>query len=470
MVFSSAIFLYWFLPFTFLIYHVISNNKCKNVILTLASLVFYAFGQLQYLPLLLFSVFCNYLFGILLSENTTCNKKRKCIIAIALFVNIALLCVFKYTDFFIVSLNSMLHTNIPITGITLPIGISFFTFQGISYVVDVYRNQKEGTKDFLKVLLYISFFPQLIAGPIIKYHDISMQIDNRVCTLKQTAEGFRRFVMGLSKKLLLSNTMGLLADSVFSLSAEQLDIRIAWLGAVCYVFQIYFDFSGYSDMAIGLGKVFGFHFKENFNYPYTADSIKEFWRRWHISLSSWFRDYLYITLGGNRFGKYRTMLNKLIVFFATGFWHGANVTFILWGLFHGLFSVLEQCHIIPIQHMHKKWTGHIYTMIVVTVGFVLFRSESVSQAFMIITKMFTISPITMENTYFLVQLLTPYTIFIFFACILFSIDILPRLQQRGIVQKSIAECSSYVIAMILFIFSIIDLSASTFNPFIYFQF
>ncbi len=470
MVFSSAIFLYWFLPFTFLIYHVISNNKCKNVILTLASLVFYAFGQIQYLPLLLFSVFCNYLFGILLSENTTCNKKRKCIIAIALFVNIALLCVFKYTDFFIVSLNSILHTNIPITGITLPIGISFFTFQGISYVVDVYRNQKEGTKDFLKVLLYISFFPQLIAGPIIKYHDISMQIDNRVCTLKQTAEGFRRFVMGLSKKLLLSNTMGLLADSVFSLSAEQLDIRIAWLGAVCYVFQIYFDFSGYSDMAIGLGKVFGFHFKENFNYPYTADSIKEFWRRWHISLSSWFRDYLYITLGGNRFGKYRTMLNKLIVFFATGFWHGANVTFILWGLFHGLFSVLEQCHIIPIQHMRKKWIGHIYTMIVVTVGFVLFRSESVSQAFMIITKMFTISPVTMENTYFLVQSLTPYTIFIFFACILFSIDILPRLQQRGIVQKSIAECSSYVIAMILFIFSIIDLSASTFNPFIYFQF
>ena len=351
MVFSSAIFLYWFLPITFLIYFIIPNKKCRNIILTVASILFYAFGQLQYLPLLLFSVLCNYIFGILLSKQYTNILKRQNIIAFAVIVNIGILCVFKYTDFLIESLNTILHTHIPTTGIPLPIGISFFTFQGISYVIDVYRNRTEGTNSFLKVLLYISFFPQLIAGPIIKYHDISNEIDNRVCTLKNTAEGLRRFTIGLAKKLLLSNTVGLVTDSIFELNVVQIDMRLAWLGAVCYVFQIYFDFSGYSDMAIGLGKVFGFHFKENFNYPYTAGSNKEFWRRWHISLSSWFRDYLYIPLGGNQKGKFRTGLNKLIVFFATGFWHGANVTFILWGLFHGLFSVLEQANVIPITKM-----------------------------------------------------------------------------------------------------------------------
>jgi len=470
MVFSSAIFLYWFLPITFLLYFIIQNKKCRNIILTMASIIFYAFGQLQYLPLLLFSVLCNYIFGVLLSKQYCNVFKRKSIITFAVIVNIGMLCVFKYTDFFIESLNTILHTNIPTTGIPLPIGISFFTFQGISYVIDVYRNRTEGTNDFLKVLLYISFFPQLIAGPIIKYHDISNEIDNRVCTLKKAAEGLRRFTIGLAKKLLLSNTVGLVADSVFELNAAQIDMRLAWLGAICYVFQIYFDFSGYSDMAIGLGKVFGFHFKENFNYPYTADSIKEFWRRWHISLSSWFRDYLYIPLGGNQKGKFRTGLNKLIVFFATGFWHGANVTFILWGLFHGLFSVLEQANVIPITKMKGNIIGHIYTMIVVTIGFVLFRSENLSQAAMMLTKMFTISSVTLESTLLLKQLLSYYTLFILFICVVACLGIVPKLYQKGIVTKNVVECGSYVFAMVLLVLSVIDLSASTFNPFIYFQF
>ena len=434
----------------------------------MASIIFYAFGQLQYLPLLLFSVLCNYIFGVLLSKQYCNVFKRKSIITFAVIVNIGMLCVFKYTDFFIESLNTILHTNIPTTGIPLPIGISFFTFQGISYVIDVYRNRTEGTNDFLKVLLYISFFPQLIAGPIIKYHDISNEIDNRVCTLKKAAEGLRRFTIGLAKKLLLSNTVGLVADSVFELNAAQIDMRLAWLGAICYVFQIYFDFSGYSDMAIGLGKVFGFHFKENFNYPYTADSIKEFWRRWHISLSSWFRDYLYIPLGGNRFGTVRTGMNKLIVFFATGFWHGANVTFILWGLFHGLFSVLEQANIIPVEKMRGKGIGHIYTMFLVTIGFVLFRSENLTQAMMMFTKMFTFSPFLLENTIFLKELLSPYTIFILFLCVIGSLGIVPKLNK--ITEKKGVEWGSYIFAIILFVFSVIDLSASTFNPFIYFQF
>lgn len=474
MVFSSAIFLFWFLPITFLLYHAIPNKKCKNVVLTIASIVFYAFGQLQYLPLLLFSVFCNYIFGRMLTERHSPKKTKKIILTVALLVNLGLLCLFKYTNFFIESLNTIFHTNIAKTGIVLPIGISFFTFQGISYVVDVYRNPREGTRDFLKVVLYISFFPQLIAGPIIKYHDVSMEIDDRVCTLQQTAEGFRRFTIGLAKKMLLSNAVGLIADTVFGLQASQIDMRLAWLGAICYVFQIYFDFSGYSDMAIGLGKVFGFHFKENFNYPYTADSIKEFWRRWHISLSSWFRDYLYIPLGGNRFGKYRTAWNKLVVFFATGFWHGANVTFILWGLFHGLFSVLEQYNIIPIQKMKGNVVGkiimHLYTMLVVTVGFVLFRSSNLSQAAMMIAKMFTLTPATVESTFLLTQSLSNYNIFILLLCVVGSLGIVPKLQQRGILQKNVVEYGSYAFAMVFLVFSIIDLSASAFNPFIYFQF
>ncbi|NDO46184.1 MBOAT family protein [Clostridium sp. MD294] len=470
MVFSSAIFLYWFFPITFLLYFIIPNKNCRNIILTVASIVFYAFGQLQYLPLLLFSVFCNYIFGILLSKQYVSVSKRKNIVTFAVIVNIGMLCIFKYTDFFIESLNTILHTHIPTTGIPLPIGISFFTFQGISYVIDVYRNRTEGTNNFLKVLLYISFFPQLIAGPIIKYHDISNEIDNRVCTLKNTAEGLRRFTIGLAKKLLLSNTVGLVADSVFQLNTAQIDMPLAWLGAICYVFQIYFDFSGYSDMAIGLGKVFGFHFKENFNYPYTADSIKEFWRRWHISLSSWFRDYLYIPLGGNQLGRFRTGINKLIVFFATGFWHGANVTFILWGLFHGLFSVLEQSNSIPIHKMKGKVIGHIYTMLIVTIGFVLFRSENLYQAASMITKMFIISSVTLESTLLFKQLLSHYTVFILLICVVACLGIVPKLYQKGIVTKNVVECGSYVFAMILLVWSVIDLSASTFNPFIYFQF
>lgn len=466
MVFSSAIFLFWFLPITFLLYYAIPYKKCKNIILTIASIVFYAFGQIQYLPLLLFSVLCNYIFGRMLTERHSTKKIKKVTITFALLVNIGMLCLFKYTDFLIESINTVLHTNIAKTGIVLPIGISFFTFQGISYVIDVYRNPREGTRDFLKVVLYISFFPQLIAGPIIKYHDISMEIDNRVCTLQQTAEGLRRFTIGLSKKMLLSNTVGLVTDTIFELSASQIDMSLAWLGAVCYVFQIYFDFSGYSDMAIGLGKVFGFHFKENFNYPYTADSIKEFWRRWHISLSSWFRDYLYIPLGGNRLGKYRTAFNKLVVFLATGFWHGANITFVLWGLFHGFFSVLEQY--IPIQKI--KIFNHIYAMIVVTVGFVLFRSDNLSQAVMMISKMVTLAPATAESTFLLKQLLSYDTLFILSLCVVCSLGIVPKLQQKGILQKNVIECGSYVFAMIFFVLSVIDLSASTFNPFIYFQF
>ena len=344
MVFSSAISLFFFVPIVFLLDRRLSNVDAKNTWLLLASLVFYSFGQVYYLPLLLLSVALNYVCGRLAA-----GKYAKLGVALAVIGGIGLLAVFKYADFTIRTVNALCGLHLPLTGIALPIGISFFTFQGLSYVIDVYREPKMVSHSFKKVLLYIAFCPQLIAGPIVKYHDVEQEIDSRRTTPQETALGIRRFICGLSKKLLLSNALGQMADTVFALPAGEIGMLAGWTGAICYTLQIYFDFSGYSDMAIGLGRMFGFHFRENFNYPYTATTIKEFWRRWHISLSGWFRDYLYIPLGGNRKGNAWTWLNRFLVFFATGLWHGASWTFVLWGLWHGLFSVLEDCGAIPVD-------------------------------------------------------------------------------------------------------------------------
>ena len=348
MVFSSAISLFFFVPIVFLLDRRLSDVDAKNTWLLLASLVFYSFGQVYYLPLLLLSVALNYVCGRLAA-----GKYAKLGVTLAVIGGIGLLAVFKYADFAIRTVNALCGLHLPLTGIALPIGISFFTFQGLSYVIDVYREPKMVSHSFKKVLLYIAFFPQLIAGPIVKYHDVEQEIDSRRTTPQETALGIRRFICGLSKKLLLSNALGQMADTVFALPAGEIGMLAGWTGAICYTLQIYFDFSGYSDMAIGLGRMFGFHFRENFNYPYTATTIKEFWRRWHISLSGWFRDYLYIPLGGNRKGCARTWLNRFLVFFATGLWHGASWTFVLWGLWHGLFSVLG----------HSGCLGKIYTCV-----------------------------------------------------------------------------------------------------------
>ena len=310
MVFSSAVFLFVFLPAVFLLDRLARGVRLKNALLLAASLLFYAFGQPVYLPLLLVSVMLNYVCGLLAA-----GKYPKLGVALAVAGGIGMLAVFKYADFAIGTVNSLFGLSLPLTGIALPIGISFFTFQGLSYVVDVYRDRSVVSGSFVKVLLYISYFPQLIAGPIVKYHDIEKEIDERHTTPQETALGVRRFICGLSKKLLISNAMGQMADAVFALPAGEIGMFAAWMGAVCYTLQIYFDFSGYSDMAIGMGRMFGFHFLENFDYPYAATTIKEFWRRWHISLSTWFRDYLYIPLGGNRKGRARTWPNRFLVFF-----------------------------------------------------------------------------------------------------------------------------------------------------------
>lgn len=334
------------------------------------------------------------------------SGKKKAVLAAAVTANIGILCVFKYAGFFVATVDSMLHLGLKAPQVTLPIGISFFTFQALSYVIDVYRGQVEVQRNFGKVLLYISFFPQLIAGPIVKYRDIALEIGSRSVNLKETALGLRRFICGLAKKILIANTMAVAADHVFQQGMESLDILGAWVGAVAYTMQIYYDFSGYSDMAIGMGRMFGFHFRENFEHPYGSLTIKEFWRRWHISLSSWFKEYVYIPLGGNRKGRLRTGFNKVIVFFLTGLWHGANWTFVAWGLFHGAFSFLEEA--VPAMKKLPRAILHVYTMLVVTVGFVMFRADTLGQAFSFIGKMFAGFHFTAASLSFACQQLTPF--------------------------------------------------------------
>ncbi len=308
MVFSSAIFLFCFLPAVFLLYRLPFGRRWQNALLACASLVFYAFGNLHYVPLFLLSVLLNYATGLLLGGRL---QRSKPLIALNIVLNLGILCVFKYTDFLIGNANALFGLTLKPVGLILPIGISFYTFQGLSYTIDVYRKPEEYSRSFLKLLLYISFFPQLIAGPIVRWGDIAAQIDERVCTPEKTSAGIRRFLVGLGKKLLLADTAAIAADA-----ASLPDARLAWLGGICYSLQIYFDFSGYSDMAIGMGRMFGFSLKENFLFPYTADSIRDFWRKWHISLSTWFREYLYIPLGGSRCSRARAALNRLIVFLA----------------------------------------------------------------------------------------------------------------------------------------------------------
>ena len=345
-------------------------------------------------------------------------------------------------------------------------------------VIDVYSGKITVQKNFWKVLLYISFFPQLIAGPIVKYRDIEQAIEYRNMDIKHVVYGIRRFICGLGKKVLIANAMGQAADAVFSASHEEINILSAWTGAIAYMLQIYYDFSGYSDMAIGLGKMYGFCFQENFRYPYGATSIKEFWHRWHISLSAWFKEYLYIPLGGNRKGKIRTCINKFIVFFCTGLWHGANWTFIIWGLYHGIFSMMEEC--ITVLQKIPKCITYVYTMLVVCTGFVMFRAETISQGLYITSQMFTGISYTRENISFVLRQLTPWFITMLFAGIIGMAPVKPVVNYiNGLNSnktnqnkwKNITiQISLYILSVLLLVFCIIRLSGGTYNPFIYFRF
>ena len=469
MVFSSAVFLFIFLPVVFVLSRVLPGIRAKNILLLIASLLFYAFGEPVYILLMLASILVNFTAGRLLP---LCGKGLdKLVLALAVVLNLGMLSLFKYTDFFLTTVNQVFSLEIPLTGIALPVGISFFTFQGLSYVIDVYRDREMCAKSIVKLALYISLFPQLIAGPIVIYHDVANQIDHRETNPELTADGIRRFVLGLGKKLLLANTAGRMADLVFTATAQQLDIRVAWLGALCYCLQIYFDFSGYSDMAIGLGRMFGFQFLENFNYPYVSSSIKEFWRRWHISLSSWFRDYLYIPLGGNRKGKLRTEVNKGIVFFCTGLWHGASWNFVLWGLWHGVFIILED--LLPKGGKVRKALGHVTTLLIVLLGFVLFRADTLESAGLMFSQMFTGFAFTLQSDALLRDLLTPLNLATVALGVLCSLPLLPwvRYKAQGDGKGALAlRVGSYALSAGLYLLCVMNLAGSAFNPFIYFRF
>ena len=476
MVFSSAIFLFVFLPAVFILYRLVPSLKYKNLLLAAASIVFYAFGQLHYVPLFLLSVLINFFSGLLLQGE---SQKRKLILAISVLLNIGILCYYKYTDFLLRNINDAFSLSLPYRGIELPIGISFFTFQGLSYTIDVYRDKKTGTKDFLKLLLYISFFPQLIAGPIVKYHDISDQIACRHCSAEETAYGISRFVIGLAKKVLIANAVGYIADYVFNRCLPEgiNDWPLMWLGGICYTLQIYYDFSGYSDMAIGMGRMFGFRFRENFDHPYGASSIKEFWRKWHISLSSWFKEYLYIPLGGNRRGRWRTAFNKLIVFFCTGLWHGAEWTFVFWGLGHGLLASLEDLTHIPAKKLSEsrmgKAVGKLYTLLAVILLFVVFRADSLPQAFSMIGHMFS-GRVSTYGVYLFRSLLDPAACFVILIAVLFA-GRLPEAVKNAVLhaakdREALLLPVSALFSLVLYGLCIMSLAKGGFNPFIYFQF
>lgn len=478
MVFSSSIFLFVFLPFVLIGYFLIKDNF-KNSFLMIMSLIFYAWGEPRFVIIMILSIVLNYSFTIAASWSREHIGKHigNIIFTFTIICNLGILFYFKYFDFFLSSLNAFVRTKLPLREIVLPIGISFFTFQGMSYVIDAYTGKVPVQKKLLNIALYISMFPQLIAGPIVRYIDVNEQIDQRKSSIAGCAEGIRRFSVGLAKKAIIANQMAFVADSVFNLPAESHLVSVAWLGSICYALQIYFDFSGYSDMAIGLGKIFGFDFLENFNYPYISKNITEFWRRWHISLSSWFRDYVYIPLGGNRKHVY---INLAIVFILTGIWHGASWHFLVWGIWNGFFILLERylsrksgksilkdkgAHII--KHILKK----VYTLTVVNLGWILFRAPSTKEAVEFIFSMFGVADAN-QIGYTLFWYLDRWTLTVMIAGIFFSTSIPSKIGEilTKRLDVKVRMSVKYVVLVLLFYLTMLRIVSGTYNPFIYFQF
>lgn len=439
-------------------------TRASNLFLAVISLIFYAAGEPLGSALLLGSAAVDYALGWALHKS-----KRRIWLVVGVAAHLALLGVFKYAGFVLRTLGGLLGRELPVPNWTLPIGISFFTFQAMSYVLDVYRGEANVARNYFDVLLYISLFPQLIAGPIVRYSDIDAQIHCRVITLNGVAAGFRRFCFGLGKKVLLANTLAMTADAVYALPEASLNAPIAWLGALSYLLQIYFDFSGYSDMAIGLGEAFGFTFRENFLYPYTALSMQDFWRRWHISLSTWFREYVYIPLGGNRKGKLRTGVNKLTVFLLTGLWHGASWNFALWGLYHGGFLMLESYGALK-PDKWPKILRRVYVVLAVTVGFVLFRAETLPAAWLMIGRMFAGWSFTPALGATLSQLVTPLCAIALLAGAFACTPYAHSLGEWLSAQRPGWAYGVYGTALGLLLLCALCLSTASYNPFIYFRF
>ena len=463
MLFTSISFLYYFLP-TIIILYFITPKKYRNYILLIFSIIFYMYGEPKYVILMLVEILVAY-FGALLID----KYKSKEIFLITIIIHIGLLCVFKYTDLFIGTINSIFKTNISFLNITLPIGISFYTFQILSYVIDVYRGKVKVQKNILKLATYVSLFPQLIAGPIVRYETICDELDNRDETIEKFSLVTRRFIIGLAKKVLIANMLGELCTK-FSLVDER-SVLFYWIFAISYMLQVYFDFSAYSDMAIGLGKMFGFTFLENFNYPFISKSITEFWRRWHISLSSWFKDYVYIPLGGSRKGTLKLVRNILIVWFLTGIWHGAAYNFILWGLFIGVFLVIEKLWLSKYISKLPKVLRNIYVLFIIMISFIMFNAGSINEAFFNIKGLFGLNKEVFINNYtiyYLKSYLIVLIIAIFGATPLFK-NIIEKLKKSKCLNKiiNILEPIFLVILLLLVTAYLID---SSYNPFLYFRF
>ena len=463
MIFSSIPFLFFFFPLFILLYFTLPF-KYKNHILLLFSLIFYAWGEPIYILLMIFSSIVDFINGKNIEKYKDDNKKKKIYLIISIIINISLLGFFKYADFFIKVINNILNLDIPLLNLGLPIGISFFTFQTMSYSIDVYRGDVKAEKDFLTFMTYVCMFPQLIAGPIVRYETVSSELHKRDINFKKFADGFTRFLRGLFKKVLIANNIGLLFTLITSSEVNDISIMTGVLAIVSYAFQIYFDFSGYSDMAIGMGNMCGFTFLENFNYPYISKSITEFWRRWHISLSSWFKDYVYIPLGGSRVNILKNIRNILIVWILTGFWHGASWNFIFWGLYYGILLLLEKFVLKKYIDKLPDFVKHIYTIVLVFIGWMIFAFDDSKYLFGFIKALTSNKFVDSAFLYYFKN----YFLILVIAT-LFSLPVYPKVKEKmnNTIFTSLLSISIYVI---LFIITLSYLVSDTYNPFLYFRF
>lgn len=470
MLFSSLTFLFGFFPILLILYFLTKKRKIRNIILLLFSLAFYAWGEPKYILLMIITIIVVYLFGLLIDKynrEEKCQKKKISLI-LCIIIVIGNLVFFKYSNFLLENLNILFNTNIKSLNIIMPIGISFYTFQILSYIIDLYKGKVKLQKNIFSLALYVTLFPQLIAGPIVRYETIENEISNRKETLDDITIGCKRFIIGLSKKVLIANQMALLADLIYNNYTNIYGTSIIWLGTLAYTLQIYFDFSGYSDMAIGLGRIFGFHFLENFDYPYISKSVTEFWRRWHISLSTWFRDYIYIPLGGNRVSKFKWIRNILIVWLLTGLWHGAAWNFIIWGLYYGILLLFEKLFFNKILDKLPNIVKWIYTFIIVMIGWMIFRANSLSELLEFVRTMFAFRKTDWVTI--LASNLSIFTSVLFIIpAFVFSFPIVKKIQIKYDNNKFYQLLSNIVIIG-LFIWCIVFLTSSSYNPFIYFRF
>lgn len=466
MVFSSTIFLCVYLPLVLLGYY-ICPKKGKNLFLLIVSLIFYAWGEPKYVFLMIFSILVNYVFGLLMDKHRENKKRLKLLLVISVIIDLGLLSVFKYTDFIITNINSVFDTGFDLLNIALPIGISFYTFQAMSYTIDVYRDDVRVQRNLIDFGMYITMFPQLIAGPIVRYTDVQDQLAERNVTTADFSEGIMRFVVGLGKKVLLANQMGAVWTQIYALGGD-ISALMAWTGAAAYTFQIYFDFSGYSDMAIGLGRMFGFKFPENFRYPYESVSITDFWRRWHITLSTWFKEYLYIPLGGNRRGLARQVLNLLIVWTLTGFWHGAGWNFVMWGLYYFAILFIEKLFLLKALDKLPRLFRHAYALLLIVIGWVIFASDDVSVMLPYLGSMFGANGALGGMDVY--TLLTRAALMVI--CCVASTELPRRLlvTAAGKMNEKAAFTVKSVLTLTLLALSVVFLIGDSYNPFLYFRF